>query len=335
MQILFSGSGAEILDQFYGDGLFASQWLNAIASALRLAASQLPEGRGLRILEVGAGTGGLAAHVLPLFERGLHSYTFSDVSPGFFGAAAQKLANFPEVEFKVLDLEKPGTAQGFEPGTFDFIVGTNVIHATSDLRSALRHIHDLLAPGGTFFFVDIASPQLWTDAVFGLTSGWWRFTDRDLRTEHPLLPRAQWEILLRETGFDETSSLPGLLCPQGGEGQIGLLARKAWTAPSSQAPSVTEIAEKSWIIFADTNGLGDELAARVRLAGARCRVVRRGDRFATDGQDAFLSRPKHRTTGCNFSNWPMIFRPSVWSGYGAWMKRRTTFRCSVRMPCST
>ncbi len=287
VQILFSGSGAEILDQFYGDGLFASQWLNAIASALRLAASQLPEGRGLRILEVGAGTGGLAAHVLPLFERGLHSYTFSDVSPGFFGAAAQKLANFPEVEFKVLDLEKPGTAQGFEPGTFDFIVGTNVIHATSDLRSALRHIHDLLAPGGTFFFVDIASPQLWTDAVFGLTSGWWRFTDRDLRTEHPLLPRAQWEILLRETGFDETSSLPGLLCPQGGEGQIGLLARKAWTAPSSQAPSVTEIAEKSWIIFADTNGLGDELAARVRLAGARCRVVRRGDRFATDGQDAF------------------------------------------------
>lgn len=289
VQVLFGGSGAEILDQFYGDGLFASQWMNTIATALRLAANRLPEGRGLRILEVGAGTGGLAAHVLPLLERGVHAYTFSDVSPGFFSPAAQKLATFPEVEFKVLDLEKPGTAQDFEAGAYDFIVGTNVIHAVSDVRAALRNIHDLLAPGGTFFFIDIASPQMWTDAVFGLTSGWWKFTDHDLRTEHPLLPRSQWEALLRETGFTETASLPGLRCPHGEEGQIGLLARKAWTAPVPEAPAPWEITEKSWVIFADQGGLGEELAGRVRQSGGQCRVVRKGDKY-TAGADAFTLR---------------------------------------------
>ena len=235
VQVLFSGAGAELLDQFYGDGLFTSHWLAAIAAAVQEAARNLPEGRGLRILEIGAGTGGLASHVLPLLERGLHSYTFSDVSAAFFSGAMQKLAAFPEVEFKIFDLEKPGAEQELEAGTFDFIIGTNVLHAVSDVRAALRNLHDLLAPGGSLIFMDIATPQLWTETVFGLTSGWWRFTDRDLRPEHPLLKRAQWETALREAGFNEVASLPGLIGPTGGEGQIGLLARKSYEdAPVSQ-----------------------------------------------------------------------------------------------------
>ena len=46
--------------------------------------------------------------------------------------------------------------------------------------------------------------------------------------DQPLLKRAQWEMVLRETGFAETDSLPGLIGPTGGEGQIGLLARKSY-----------------------------------------------------------------------------------------------------------
>ena len=156
---------------------------------------------GLRILEIGGGTGGLAAQVLPLLERGLHSYTFTDVSAGFFPGALQKLAAFPEVECKIFDLEKPGTDQDLAAGSFDFIIGTNVLHAVSDVRAALGHLHDLLAPGGSLVFMDTATPQLWTETVFGLTSGWWRFTDRDLRPDQPLLERAQWERVLTRGRF--------------------------------------------------------------------------------------------------------------------------------------
>ena len=227
VQVLFAGAGAELLDQFYGDGLLTSHWLAAVSAAVSEAARALPEGRGLRILEIGAGTGGLSAQVLPTLERGLHSYTFTDVSAAFFPGAMQKLAAFPEVETKIFDLEKPGTEQGFEAGAFDFIIGTNVVHAVSDVRATLRNLHDLLAPGGSLIFMDTATPQLWTETVFGLTSGWWRFTDRDLRPNHPLLQRSQWETVLRETGFAETASIPGLKGPEG-EGQIGLFARKQW-----------------------------------------------------------------------------------------------------------
>ena len=292
VQVLFSGIGAELLDHFYGDGLFTSHWLAAIAAAVSTAARSLPEGRGLRILEIGAGTGGLASQVLPLLERGLHSYIFSDVSAAFFSGAAQKLAAFPEVEFKIFDLEKPGVDQELEAGSFDFIIGTNVLHAVNDVRAALRNLHGLLAPGGSLIFMDTATPQLWTETVFGLTSGWWRFTDRDLRPEQPLLKRAQWETVLRETGFKEVASLPGLIGPTGGEGQIGLLARKSYEdAPVSTDVESETPEEKSWLVFADTSGLGDELVSRLRELGATCRVARAGDHFAFDGNDVFTLRP--------------------------------------------
>jgi SAM-dependent methyltransferase len=257
---LFSGNGSELLDHFYGDGLFSSHWIAGIAAAVSQAARSLPEGRGLRILEIGAGTGGLASQVLPLLERGLHSYLFTDISASFFSAAAQKLAAFPEVEFKAFDLEKPGVDQELAASGFDFIIGTNVLHAVSDVRAALRNLHHLLAPGGSLIFMDTATPQLWTETVFGLTSGWWRFTDRDLRPEQPLLKRAQWEEVLRETGFAEIASLPGLIGPTGGEGQIGLFARKSYEEIESSAESqCVAPEERSWLIFTDPTALGAKL----------------------------------------------------------------------------
>jgi len=274
VQALFNGAGAETLEQFYGDGLFASHWMAGIARAVSEAARNLPDGRGLRILEVGAGTGGLAACVLPMLERGRHTYVFSDISPAFFSTAAQKLAAFPEVEFKPYDLDKPAVAQDFEAGAFDIILGTNVLHAVADVRATLRQLHDLLTPGGTLLFTDLATPQLWTESTFGLTSGWWRFTDRDLRPEQPLLAREQWEAVLRECGFREALSLPGFQGPLG-EGQIGLLARKAWTTSSTveEIASPTPV-EKSWLIVADSSDLAGQLATRLQAAGAQCVVTR-------------------------------------------------------------
>ena len=290
VQVLFSGAGAELLDQLYGDGLYTSHWLAAIGAAVQEAAHHLPEGRGLRILEIGGGTAGLAAQMLPLLERGLHTYTFSDVSAGFFPGALQKLAAFPEVECKIFDLEKPGTDQGLAAGSFDFIIGTNVLHAVSDVRATLGHLHDLLTPGGSLVFMDMATPSLWTETVFGLTSGWWRFTDRELRPDQPLLERAQWERVLTQAGFGEATSLPGLIGPSGGESQIALFARKAWQQTATAAAPVETLAEKSWLIFADVSGLGGQLATQLRAAGAHCRIARPGKQFAETGADTFTLR---------------------------------------------
>jgi acyl transferase domain-containing protein/NADPH:quinone reductase-like Zn-dependent oxidoreductase/acyl carrier protein/SAM-dependent methyltransferase len=292
VQVLFAGVGAELLDQFYGDGLLSSHWLAGIAQAVKEAADNLPEGRGLRILEVGAGTGGLTAQVLPLLERGIHSYVFTDVSAAFFQSAMQKLAAFPEVECKIFDLERPGTDQDFEKESFDLIIGTNVLHAVRDVKETLGHIHNLLTPGGTLMFMETAAAQLWTDAVFGLTSGWWRFTDKELRTDSPLLERLKWEEVLRDSGFSETASLHGLRSPLGVEGQIAVFARKSWceTEVAPDANGAPLEVEGSWLVFVDEAGLGDELVSRLRAAGAPCRVARRGTAFSQHKKAVFELR---------------------------------------------
>ena len=78
----------------------------------------------------------------------------------------------------------------------------------ADIRKTVGNLHRLLKPGGTLGFMDIANPQLFVEAVFGLTSGWWHLTDRDLRPDQPLIKREKWEEVLRDIGFAETISMP-------------------------------------------------------------------------------------------------------------------------------
>ena len=95
---------------------------------------------------------------------------------------------------------------------------------------------------------------------------------------------------MTQAGFGEVTSLPGLIGPSGGEGQIGLFARKAWQQPATAAAPVETPAEKSWLIFADASGLGGQLATQLRAAGAHCRIARPGKQFAATGADTFTLR---------------------------------------------
>ncbi|MEO5720310.1 MAG: SDR family NAD(P)-dependent oxidoreductase [Chthoniobacterales bacterium] len=275
-QVLSNGDGPEQLEQFFGDGLRSSPWHAAVGAAVKEAASHLPEGRGLRILEIVAGTGGLASQVLPLLERGLHSYILSDATDASFAGARQNLAGYPEVEYKTFNLDQPGAEQDFAAGNFDLIIGADVLHLASDPRFALRNLQDLLTPGGSLFLVEMAKPHLWWNAVFGLTSTAQR------------LSRDAWTKTLRDSGFAETASLSGL----GDESLVGLMARKSWIEPEAFAPSATAepLTENSWLVLADEAGTGDRLAQQIRATGARCRVAHRGGAFASEGEDAYVLR---------------------------------------------
>lgn len=95
---------------------------------LDLVAHQKPN---IKILEIGAGTGGTTATILPVLtsaygERMYSSYTYTDVSAGFFPAARERFKSYSAVEYAVLDISKDPLEQGFEPESFDFIVACNV-----------------------------------------------------------------------------------------------------------------------------------------------------------------------------------------------------------------
>lgn len=91
---------------------------------------------GFRILEIGAGTGGMTRHILKtLTEYGEHEsrvprfahYTYTDISSSFFEGGQEIFKGFKDrVTFKTLDIEKCPLEQGFQEGAYDFIMADNV-----------------------------------------------------------------------------------------------------------------------------------------------------------------------------------------------------------------
>lgn len=87
----------------------------------------------LRILEVGAGTGGTTAKVFEALvstfaERMYAEYTYTDISSGFMTFAKERFKNHENVTYRVLDISQDPSEQGFEKGAYDLIIGSNVSH---------------------------------------------------------------------------------------------------------------------------------------------------------------------------------------------------------------
>jgi acyl transferase domain-containing protein/NADP-dependent 3-hydroxy acid dehydrogenase YdfG/SAM-dependent methyltransferase/acyl carrier protein len=178
-----------------------------------LAAAVVPPTGRVKVLEVGAGTGGTTASVLPALDAGRTDYWFTDVSPSL---VAQARGKFAAERFTTFDLELPPAGQDVPEGAFDLVMAANVLHATADLATTLDHLLATLAPQGRLLLLETAppgrtdSPAGWIDLVFGLTEGWWRFTDKALRPDYPLLQLDDWAALLQLKGLEvDALSLPG------------------------------------------------------------------------------------------------------------------------------
>ncbi|GIV95383.1 MAG: hypothetical protein KatS3mg057_0040 [Herpetosiphonaceae bacterium] len=198
--LLFPDGSLEGSEAMYERSPFARVYNTVAASAVAEIAAKRSR---VRILEVGAGTGGTTSYMLPVLEQYDAEYTFSDVSQIFLQAARRKYAHYAGVRYRLLDLEHDLVAQGEQPASYDAIVAANVLHATTDIAATLARLRQLLAPDGTLVIVELVRPQRWLDLTFGLTEGWWKCSDTALRPDYPLLDQRRWHDVLRQAGFAE------------------------------------------------------------------------------------------------------------------------------------
>ena len=264
LQQLFPDGSTELAESLYRDSPEAKGFNQLMRNTVSEIAAQLPADHTLNILEVGGGTGGTTAWVTPALDPARTKYLFTDLGPLLVERARERFgAANPYMEFAPFDLERDPSSQA--PGTrrFDVILASNVVHATADLRQTLRSLRSLLAPGGVMLLLEVAGRERWIDLTFGLTDGWWRFTDTDLRPEYPLLSRNAWRALLQSEGFevDEVGAR------HQHSREVLLAARKPARDPIP--------AGGSWIVMADAGGVGDALATRLTASGQQVTVVRR------------------------------------------------------------
>ncbi|MGF1480504.1 MAG: MupA/Atu3671 family FMN-dependent luciferase-like monooxygenase [Cyanophyceae cyanobacterium] len=196
-QVLFPNGSFAAVERLYQDSPAANRVNQLVQYAITLALEHQPSDRPIRILEIGAGTGATTTSILPQLKSEHTEYVFTDISPLFVQKAEQKFAAYPFVEYRCLDIEQAPQAQGFAPQQFDLVLAANVLHATANLQQSLQHIQALLKSGGLLVLLEGTQPQRWLDLIFGLTEGWWRFTDLELRPDYPLLSALRWRSLLQ------------------------------------------------------------------------------------------------------------------------------------------
>jgi acyl transferase domain-containing protein len=256
LEVLFPAGSLDIAERLYTESAGAIAFNTMMRETVSAAIANFPTDRKLRILEIGGGTGGTTTHVAPILPADRVEYTFTDVSPLFTAKARDRFARYPFLRYQVLDIERDPTSQGLVAGQFDLILASNVIHATSDLRQTLDRVRNLLAPGGLIVLLEVTRQERWIDLTFGMTEGWWSFQDKDLRPEHALLDSAQWLRLLADFGTSAAleTSVPSW-------NTIFLLQK-----PVEQLHHAN-VGE--WLILADRQGVGAQLAAHIKGAGGK------------------------------------------------------------------
>ncbi|WP_419937079.1 SDR family NAD(P)-dependent oxidoreductase [Candidatus Palauibacter sp.] len=255
LTLLFS-SGEPTAADLYLKAPVARAANEMLTEAVRTLVAALPEGRRLRVIEVGAGTGSATASVLPELPAGRFEYMYTDISAGFFAEAEARFGDGGGcIEYRPLDIEKDPIAQGFDAHGYDLMIASNVLHATRYLEETLGHCRELMAPSGQLVALENLTGLGWMDLTFGQLDGWWRFAD-DYRPHHALAGPSVWRQALGDAGFEAVEVLGVDESDPDTKLDKGVIV--------AQGPArVTEPAG-AWVLAADDGGTAEKLAAEMR-----------------------------------------------------------------------
>lgn len=230
-EVLFPRGSDHLVASVYQGSPRSDYFNSVVCEAVRSLITRA--NKPLRLIEIGAGTGGTTDRLLNgLVEQAakVGRYDITDISPTLMrGASARYEGCAVPVRTRVLDIEKSPSGQGYEPGSYDVVVATNVLHATRDMVATLAHAADLLRPGGILLVNEVTRARDFVTLVFGLADGWWLAEDRGLRIPHsPLLSPDAWHLAATLADFEQVEVIGAPGDESSAEQMVLLAERNSW-----------------------------------------------------------------------------------------------------------
>ncbi|KAG7103603.1 Highly reducing polyketide synthase alt5 like protein [Verticillium longisporum] len=296
LELLFQD---KLVENVYRSGVGAELGYRRMVSYIDAMAHKNP---AMRILEIGAGTGGatrpilecLTTHGIPRFSH----YTFTDISIGFFEKARDMFDKDAggRMSFRALNVEADLADQGFEneDDQYDLIVAANVIHATKSLQKTLTNARKLLRPGGKLMLYEMTNTDMIrTGFAFGLLPGWW-LSAEDFRKYTPLASPQDWSASLKKSGFNGID-VQMYDFPDHRHQMVSVLICSAEGGPASStagtgAPTTSNTSSEALTIVVSgspsSSSLQMTLAEKLERSGsAGSKIVRLRDFAALDTRD--------------------------------------------------
>ncbi|MCP4122254.1 MAG: SDR family NAD(P)-dependent oxidoreductase [Bacteroidetes bacterium] len=277
IQLIFPEDKWDAIVQYYVEG-FAFRKYNDIAGrSIAELIKDIPEDQTIRVLEIGAGTGGMTNAILPMLPPDRTEYVFTDLSHMFMLKAQRRFAKYPFVQYKIMDIEQDPGEQGFSLNSFDLIIASDVIHATRDLSISLGNAQKLLASEGVLMMLEVTNSPVYLDFIFGMTEGWWLY--EDFRTDHATMSPDMWKKVLEENGYSNTthfSDIPdnSISC------QSIIMARAEKLDLSAEVKeNESRTAHADWLIFDDETGVSNKIADKLAAQNKTCIRVKKGSGF--------------------------------------------------------
>jgi acyl transferase domain-containing protein len=115
VDLLFANASLDEMHRLYADAPLSRSGNLVLRGIVEALVSSLPASRALRVLEVGAGTGGTSAYVISALAGRSIEYVFTDVSEVFLDRARERFRDQPFVRCERLDLTDDLTAQESGP----------------------------------------------------------------------------------------------------------------------------------------------------------------------------------------------------------------------------
>ncbi|MFF4219394.1 SDR family NAD(P)-dependent oxidoreductase [Streptomyces nondiastaticus] len=241
-ELLFQDSGPPLMRQLRDTEPACAVQYRIAAAVVRAFVRTAPEDGPLRVLEVGAGGGGLTARLLPLFPPERTEYVYADVSRAHFSMAQERFAAYDFVDYRTFDLDldpghdhnhngndPAGFAQVMPAESFDLIVAGHSLHAARDVAAGVRRLARLLAPGGSLLAVEAHDPEAFALGA-AMLPGFWRTEGTGPQSGSVLLSRAQWSAVFEENGFGAPAQAVPARGPAGDDFSV-FLARRDTSLP--------------------------------------------------------------------------------------------------------
>ncbi|WP_444543673.1 nocobactin polyketide synthase NbtC [Nocardia transvalensis] len=203
-ELLFPNGDMDTADTFYRDNL-GSRYLNIAAreAVAEIAARLRTERPTTRILELGAGVGGLTSEIVAGMAGESVDYHFTDLSTFFLNAARKRFTGVPGMRFGIVDMNADLPKQP----RCDIVLASNVLHNAQHIGRTLRELRDLLEPGGALVFLEFCRAHcLMLTSVHFLMSpraDQARAGETDVRagTDRIFLTEREWLDQLTEAGL--------------------------------------------------------------------------------------------------------------------------------------
>ncbi len=279
IQLIFPEDQWDLIVKYYVEG-FAFKKYNDLASrVVSELVNEVPEDQTIRILEIGAGTGGMTQAVLPLLPAGRTEYYYTDVSHVFMLKAQQRFARYPFVQYKLLDIEKDPGEQGFDINSFDLVIASDVIHATRNLKTTFGNVKRLLASEGILLMLEVTNSPVYLDFIFGMTEGWWLFEDTDIRPDHATMSPDRWQKVLEREDFSDVAVYSDFEKNESSCQSVILARNEKLDLTNKTLEESPKLGQADWLVFADDMGVGEFIQSRLTAIDKQSYIVKRGKAF--------------------------------------------------------